>query len=146
MLKLIKLVLICCCLGLPAGGCAAIMPVIPQIVSVVTDAMLIMDIIDTTARTFFDTHPQVSPEVRQKYADVYAKALNALNVAQAALRAAEDLDQAQYDRAFAEFKQAYSELMDLLGKQGMVQGQYLAATPGQHVYLPEPLALTYRVE
>lgn len=146
MFKLLKLLLLCACLGLPVGGCAAIMPLLPKIVSVVTDAMLVMDIIDTAARTYFDTHPQVTPEVRQKYANVYTKALAALKAAQAACRGAEELDQAQYDQAFAEFRKAYAELMELLGKQGMLQGQYLAAAPGEQVYIPEPVALSYRVQ
>ncbi len=146
MIRTIKLLLLCCCLGAPLGGCAAVMPVIPQIVSVVTDAMVIMGIIDNAAQEYFRTHPNVTPEARAKYVNLYQKALNALNTAQHALTGVEDLDQKQYDAAFSEFRKAYQELTDLLDRQGMLNQGYLSAAPGEQVYVPAPVALAYKVE
>ena len=145
MLNCVKLCLLCVCLGMPLGGCAAVMPVIPQIVSVVTDAMVVLGIVDSSVQEYFRTHPDLDPAVRAQYVDVYQKALRALDAAQAALRGVEQLDQKQYDAAFAQFKAAYQELLDLLEQKGMLRQQYLSAAPGQSVYLPMPEALSYRV-
>lgn len=146
LLGFLKLVLLCACLGAPLGGCAAVMPLIPQIVSIVTDAMVVMGIIDNAAQEYFRSHPNVDPMVRAKYVQAFQKAMVALNAAQHALRGAEDLDQKQYDAAFAEFKAAYQELLALLEKQGMMNQQYLSAAPGEQVYVPTPEALSYKVE
>jgi hypothetical protein len=140
-----KLCLMCVLLGAPLSGCAAVMPVIPQIVSVVTDAMVIMGLIDSSVQEYFRTHPQIAPEVRSQYVEVYQKALRALNASQAALRGVEDLDQKKYDAAFLEFKTAYQELLDLLEKEGILRQQYLSAGPGDQIYLPTPEALSFQV-
>lgn len=127
-------------------GCAAIMPVIPKIVSVVTDALVIMGIIDGAVQEYFRTHPNTPPEVIKKYRTVYNKAMNALNSAQHALEGVEDLDQDQYDAAFNEFKLAFIELKELLSKEGLMQGNALNASPGTTVVIPEPEALTLEVD
>ena len=135
------------CVAAPVNtGCAAVLPVIPKIVAVITDAIAIMQIIDNAVQTYFATHPDVPAKVKQAYALAYRKAMDGLNAANHALTGVEDLDQQQYDAAFEEFKQAYLDLLDLLAKQGLMQGNQLRVSPTETVELPEPAALTFRVE
>jgi len=145
LLRFARFLVLAVCLGTPLAGCAAVMPLIPQIVSVVTDAMVVLGIIDNAVGEYFRSHPDLDPVVRARYVQAFQKAMTALNAAQHALRGAEDIDQQQYDAAFAEFKAAYQELLALLEKQGMLRQQYLSASPGTQVYVPTPEALTFRV-
>jgi hypothetical protein len=131
---------------LPISGCAALIPLIPQIVSVVTDALCVLGIIDKAVAEYWRTHPATDPVVVAKYNELYQKALAALNAAQKSLRGATELDQKEYDKAFADFKAAYAELQQLLRKQGVMQGNYLSVGAGQApVYIPDPEAITFQV-
>lgn len=129
-----------------ATGCAAILPAIPKIVSVITDAMSILQIIDGAANEFFRTHPDVPPEVRAKYVTLHAKAVSALNGANHSLRGVEDLDQGDVDAAFAEFKAAYRELADFLASEGIMSGGTMKAGDGSTIAIPEPEALTFTLD
>jgi hypothetical protein len=126
-------------------GCAAVLPLIPKIVSVITDAVLILDTIDTTVQEVFRQNPDIPDRTRAKYTIVMTKAQQALNSAQHTLQGTQDLDQKQYDAAFAEFKQAYTELLALLEKEGLMQNNMLGSGEGA-VQIPQPEALTYKVE
>lgn len=129
-----------------APACAAVLPVLPQIVSVLTDALAVLKIIDNAANEYFRTHPDTPPEVRARYVELYADAINALNAANHSLRGASDLDQKQYDAAFEEFKGAYVELAEFLKREGLMSGSMLKTGDGTEVKIPEPEALSFKVE
>lgn len=129
------------------SGCAAVLPAIPTVVSVITDAIAILNIIDNAVQTYFATHPATPEKVKTAYASAYRKAMSSLNAANHALTGVEDLDQKQYDAAFAEFQLAYRELLDLLSKEGLMrEGNQLRVSFDETVQLPEPAALTHRVD
>jgi hypothetical protein len=133
--------------GAPAiAGCAAAIPVITKIASVVTDAFLVMDVIDGEVRRFFQANPSFPPELQEKYFTLYRKAMTALNAAQKAVAGAKNLSQDEYDAAFADFKAAYLEILDLLEKNGITQDGTLGLASGEKIELPEPQALTFQVE
>ena len=126
-------------------GCAAIMPVIPKIVSVLADAASTLAIIDTAVQEWFRLHPDVQPETRAKYVAIYTRTMRAMNAAQTSLRGVEKLDQEQYDAAFEDFKRAYIELRDFLSTEGMMQNGRMSAG-GEDVEIPEPEALRFQVD
>lgn len=128
-------------------SCASILPALPKIVSVLSDASAVLQIVDTAAQEFFRTHPDIPPETRARYVDLYSKTVSSLNGANHALRGVQDVDQEQYDAAFKEFRAAYADLSVFLKDEGIMTGSGLKASPeGGEIDLPEPLALTYRVD
>lgn len=137
------LVLSCSCVAVPTVGCAALLSSLPAISAVVTDAMSVLEVIDAGARDWFRSHPDLG-QVQQAYLDAYAKAVNALNAANHVLAGATHITQEQFDAAFAEFRQAFAELRNVLELNGILQGNTLMVgqTP---VAIPEPAALTYQV-
>jgi hypothetical protein len=149
-LLLSRMLLVILCLATATAtfsACATLLPLIPQIVSIVTDAMNVLDIVDTAVNQYLRTHPNTPPEFAQKYAVLYAKTRTALNAATNSLKGVSDLDQKQYDSAFAEFKTAYLELTALLEKQGVTTGGYLTASlDSGPVRIPEPEALRFQVQ
>jgi hypothetical protein len=104
-----------------------------------------MQIIDAAVEEWFAMHPDVKPEVKKKYRQVYAKCQDALNAANHALAGTEELTQEQYDAAFQSFKEAYLELRDLLHREGIAVNDKLG-TGQSAMDLPEPMALSYRVQ
>lgn len=139
------LLAICLVVAAPAAtGCAAVAAALPVLTAVVTDAFAVLSVIDGAARHWFTLHP--NKEVERHYLEVYTKTIKALNAANHALAGAKNLDQDQYDAAFAEFRDAYAELMELLERHGISEQQKLKLSDGSTVHLPEPLALTHRVE
>lgn len=138
---------ICISLTVPVmTGCAAAIPVLTQIAAVVTDAFVVLQIIDRAATEWFQLHPHVPPEVRAEFERVYQKALLALNAAQRAIAGSTELSQREYEAAFADFKQAYYELLQLLQREGIARADRTVLVGTSQTVLPEPLALTYQVE
>jgi hypothetical protein len=127
-------------------GCAAAIPVLTKIAAVVMNAKIVLDIIDGGVREWFRTHPDTPDKVVKKYEALHKKALLALDAAAQIVAGSTDLSQDEYDAAFAEFKQAYIDLVNLLHKQGIARDGTMAAADGSTLELPEPLALTHRVE
>ncbi len=136
------------CLLVPATttGCAAAIPVLTKIAAVITNAKIVLDIIDGGAREWFRTHPDTPDKVIAEYEKIHQKALLALDAAAQAVAGSTDLSQDEYDAAFAEFKQAYIDLVNLLHKQGIAQDGTMGAADGSTIELPTPMALAYRVE
>jgi len=149
MSKIIVLLSMLCVL-LTATSCnqiKTVMPVINDIAAVVDDAQNVLSAIDTVVRTFFSTNA-VSPEIQEKYAKVMTKTQLALSGALKALQGAEQLSQEDYDRAFENFKHAYSELSAFLLSIGIKQAPgMMKSSPGSSpVAIDDPIALTYRVQ
>lgn len=139
-------ILVSFCSVVTATGCAAVIPMIPKIASVITDAIAILQIIDGAVQEFFRTHPDAPPELRARYTALHAKSLAALNAANHSLEGVEDLDQNQVDAAFAEFRAAYLELRDFLASEGLMVGGVVKAGDGTEIQIPEPEALTVRID
>lgn len=145
MKKLVVALCLACSLAV-FPGCKELIPLIPKIVAVLADATSTLQIIDTAVEEWFDQHPDVDPKVRAEYRLLYAKCHEALNGANHALQGAEDLTQNDYDAAFAEFKAAYIQLRDLLYREGIASTDGKLGAAGATVDVPEPMALTYRVQ
>lgn len=129
-----------------APGCKTIMPVIPKVVSVLNDATTVLNIIDGAAQEFFRQYPDIPPEKRAKYVELHARALSAVNAANSTLRGVQDIDQGQYDAAFLEFRRVYAELKKFIEAEGIMQAGQLRASDGTPQPLPDPVALTFKVD
>jgi hypothetical protein len=140
-------ILLCLVFGAPA--CATILPMLPKLVAVVTDAMATLTIIDGAVDQWIDQHPNVDPKLRAKYEAAYARCVAALNAANHALAGAEKLDQQDIDAAFAEFRAAYLAMRDLLVMEGVAvagpQDELSVGVATGAIVLPVPEALTYRL-
>lgn len=114
---------------------------LPAIVAAVTDGLMVVDAIKEFVDTYFKVQP--NPTLQDKVAQALIKTRGALNAALHATQGAERLTQQQIDDAFKEFRQAYAELLALVGPLGVVSGDSLRAVPGG-LYVPEPMALTLK--
>jgi hypothetical protein len=126
-------------------SCPELWEVLPKIVSVVTDAILVLDQVEAFAANHFVANP--NPEKERAVAMAIGKCRNALGAAQRALKGSEDLGQEQVDNAFAHFRGAWAELSALLtGVPGIrlqrAGAPMLTAAPGELVLL-EPEALDF---
>lgn len=148
MMSLFRALVIAVSLALPVSGCAAALAALPQVTAVVTDALVVLNIIDAAVQDHFDQNPMTPPHVQREYAKALRDAVVALKAAEDALRGAESLSQEDYDRAFQQFREAYGKLLELLEKNGLVRQGYLMAGKGggTPAHLPEPAALTYQVK
>lgn len=131
-------------LALAATDCAGFLAALPKVVAAVADAAQILDVIDAAAGSFFER----DAAARLVYERAMMKARLALSAAAHAAGGAERLSQEDVDRAFADFRAAYVELLRLVGPLGIAApasaGSYAAG--GSAVLVPEPLALRLRVE
>jgi hypothetical protein len=127
-------------------GCPAAIPVLTTIAAVIHNARIVLDIIDGGAQEWFRTHPETPEKVRAEYAKLHQKALLALDVAAQSVSGATDLSQKEYDAAFAEFKQAYINLVDLLHRQSIASDNLMGASDGSTFVIPEPMALSFKVD
>jgi hypothetical protein len=129
----------------PQPGCAAIQKNLPTVLAYVQDGMLVLDEIARFAPIVFAAHP--NPKLEAEVNAALAKARASLDTALRIAQGTADINQAQLDAAFAEFKQAYLDVTGLLGPYGLsVQGTALVARSGPtpSLVVPEPLALVGR--
>lgn len=139
-----KTLVLACILALAAPGCAAVMAVLPAVVSIVTDAMLILDQIEDHVRLFFKSRPDAETEAKVQAAVSRARAaLVALNRTAQGVEAADDQRLAE---AFAAFREAYEALLEVVAPFGVQTqpGGFAIAQPGV-LYVPQPLALQPRL-
>lgn len=130
--------LLAAALALPIAGCARFVSKLPVVISMVTDGTMVLDTIEAFVHKFFEAHP--SPEKQQKIGAAIAQARIALHAALRTAHGAEKLNQSKVDEAFADFRDAYRALIELVGPLGIQSGDRLAVTPGG-LMVPEPLAL-----
>ena len=128
-------------------GCGllhAAVPVISEIVAIVSDAQEILAIIDAAAQLFFAQHPELV-EARARYTSIMSKAHVSLDAAIRTMRGATELEQNKVDEAFANFRVAYGDLLALVESLGLTHGGKFAAGPRAGEAIPQPIAITYRV-
>lgn len=134
-------------ISLPA--CAAVGPLLPKLVSVITDAVVTLNVIDSAVEQWVARHPEVDPKVVAAYRAAYARCEAALAAANHALAGAKDLDQDDVDAAFEEFRIAYLALRDMLVLDRIAvptpNGELSVGSAPDAIVLPTPEALTYRI-
>lgn len=127
-----------------SASCATIANALPTVIAAVTDAVMILDGIQDFVERYFAQKP--NPELAEKVAEALQKTRSALNVALRTSKGADDLNQAKVDEAFQNFRTAYAELMNLVEPLGVASaGDTLSVRPGA-LQVPEPMALSLKVE
>lgn len=132
-------------LGLFGGavGCAHLQPVVndlPRAIAYAQDAELALDIAETAERSIFMVSP--NPALQAKVETGIADARTALDAGIRICLGGENLSQAQIDQAFGNFKQAYTDIMALLGPLGVHRanpGGKSGARPGGGYVVVDPL-------
>lgn len=127
-----------------APGCAAIATALPHVIAAVVDAVQILDAIEAFVAQYFAAQPDKEKEL--KVAKAIAKTRAALNVALRSVEGAEKLDQQKVDEAFTSFKQAYQELIAIVGPLGVKPAGALMATQDGGLQVPEPRAMRLQVK
>lgn len=131
--------------ALPITGCfATIIPVIAKVATVVNDATAVLSIIQRAVDGWFLHKP--NQELEQRANDLITNTWTALRVANATTSGAESLSQEDYDAAFKDFQEAYSELHSFLKENGILKGTKLGMGNGSSEEIPPPLALSLRVD
>lgn len=149
MNKLVAIVGLALVTLLVLPGCGAVIAALPQVISAVTDGIMLLDQIERYVESYFAAKP--NPELQEKVVKAIGKARNALIAANRTAKGAQKLDQQKVDEAFADFGVAYSELAALLdgvkipGLRVARPGAALSAAPGELV-LPEPMALKLKLQ
>lgn len=123
------------------AGCAGLVSLLPKVVSIATDAAMILDGIQAFVSSYFVAAP--NPELQAKVDDAITDCRVSLQIALRTADGAESLSRSEVDEAFDAFKAAYLELMQLVGPLGVKQ-----ALPGvdtmqvspQSLTVPQPLA------
>jgi hypothetical protein len=131
--------------GLLTQGCflASVAPMLPKVAAVISDASATLNIIQNVTRTFFSYRPNA--ELEMQVNDLLNKSWASLRAANHTVSGVEDLSQEQYDKAFDDFNKSYGELHNLLKSEGMLNGTRLGAGNGLEVEIPEPTALSLRL-
>lgn len=140
-----KILAFCTALALGTSGCAAFVSALPKVIAAVTDALQVVDAIEDFVKTYFQIKPNGPLEMKVDAAIKRTK--QALNLALRTTNGADKLSQDQIDAAFAEFRAAYAELLNLVEPLGVHQkGEILRASPdGGGLVVPEPMALKLKV-
>lgn len=144
--KLCLSVFLLCAAPLALTGCPAAAALFPTIAAVVSDATAVLSIIERAVDSWFTHKP--NPELQAKINTALSETWAALRVATAATEGAESLTQEEYDAAFKDFQDAYTELHDMLKRVGILRGTQLLGSPEavEGVEIPEPMALSYKVK
>jgi len=122
------------------AGCKEFLAAMPKVVSVVQDAMLILDQIEGFTGQYFQAHP--SPDKERAVADALRRSRHALIAAQRAGTGADKLDKGTTLSALADFQAAYSELLKACeGIPGLSVGAMGDAAPPGGLTVPEPVAM-----
>lgn len=131
------------CITLATPSCAAVMSFLPKVVSIVTDALLIIDQIQSHVDLYFRARPDADAQEKANAAIGKARAaLNALNRTAQGVEAADDQRLAE---AFDAFREAYAELLKVVAPFGVATanaGAFQVATAGT-LYVPAPLAMRF---
>lgn len=124
-----------------APACAALLSALPEVVSKVADAMLIIDQIETFTDAYFMAAP--NPKLEATCREKITQARSALITAQRATQGAEDLSAGDVDKAFADFREAYTALLVVVGPLGVQTGDggALSASSSGVLTVPTPMAL-----
>ena len=138
-------VLLC---ALSLSGCAAFAAVagaLPTVIQLVQDAVLVIDQIDSAARPFFEK--EENAEFLKEYDEKMFVAKKSLQIALRASEGGKKLSDEEIDAAFADFRDAYKDLLGLLRDHGLMsEAGAMKASSGVSIDVEAPLALTLRSE
>jgi hypothetical protein len=127
--------------GAAQTGCASLIPILTDVITYVQDASAILNVVLVAEKEFFQVAP--NPSLQKQIEQKVVEAQLALDTAIRTTRGVKDLSSDQVDAAFAEFRQAYASLVDLLKMAGVVSptpdGKAFAAPRG--LLIPTPLAM-----
>lgn len=123
-------------------GCATVAAWLPTVIAYVQDGAIVVDTIERFADKYFDSHPGTDLEKKADLAIARTRA--ALDAVLHVATGADNINKAQVDAAFDEFRKAYGELVALLAPIGVSSGGALRAAPG-HLTVPAPLAMERRL-
>jgi|PlaIllAssembly_1097288.scaffolds.fasta_scaffold00011_13 hypothetical protein len=121
------------------AGCGATLgTIIATVLTVVQDAVLILDNIES----FVNSTESIPAETKAKIDNVLKKCRVALAVANHAAASGQALNSKDVQAALKEFELAFTELMDLIGKYGVVMASdgNASGAPAALV-IPRPRAL-----
>lgn len=138
--KPIRALVLAVALVFSVSSCAAVVSTLPKVVSIVSDAALIVDAIDSFVDNVFQVKPDT--ELQSKVDLAIARTRLALAMANRLATGTEKITQAQLVAAFEDFRVAYQELLALVAPLGVSTSGDLAlkATAGG-LQVPEPMAL-----
>jgi hypothetical protein len=120
-------------------GCATlgtVSSVLADVAVVSQDAITIIDAIQNIADAFFVERPNA--DAQKKVNIAIRKCRLAVDGALRLARGTVDLDSHAADAAFGEFRQAYADLVELLGESGVLSGKSFAGAKG----VPIPMAVS----
>ncbi len=131
--------------GAGSSGCAALAKWLPTVISVLGESAQVLEAIEAVADQHFRENPDEPTEKR--YRQIMATARSALSLAHRLSKGADAASKQKVDKAFAEFKVAYQDLLALLGPLGVVapaqDGDAMRAPVGDGPLLvPPPESLT----
>lgn len=139
------LILMASIAALSTSGCfAALVPMVAKIATVVSDATAVLSIIEQATSTWFKHRPNA--ELEQESSRLIVNAYTALRVANSTTSGADSLSQEEYDAAFKDFQEAYTELHSFLKDNGILKGTKLGLGNGKTEEIPPPLAMSLKVD
>jgi hypothetical protein len=118
---------------------ATVVESLPKVVQYIQDAQLILDQIDAAAQPILAL--KADPELNKEYAKQLGSARSALQVAIRTTKGGQALSQGEIDAAFAEFKQAYTQLSSFLETSGLKVKGLMSSPDGGSVDIPTPLVV-----
>ncbi|HEV3059763.1 MAG TPA: hypothetical protein VGY48_16040 [Vicinamibacterales bacterium] len=107
-------------MAVPTTSCATLGVAIPIVIAAVQGADLAVNAIESFADGWFAAHP--NPTLQNKVSLAIQKAREALAALNALTIGVGDVDQGQLTAAFANFEQAYNDLLSLVGPIGVHAG------------------------
>lgn len=123
-----------------------VIPTISKVLQYVQDAQLILDMIDRQATPFLVRF--ADEEVKREYGKAMLSAKQSLQAALQATRGVEELSQDEIDQAFADFRESYRNLQEVLRRAGLVGGGSMAGVKMKagpdvpQIDVPEPMAVS----
>lgn len=123
-------------------GCSSVLKALPTVIQYVQDAQMILDTIDRQAKPLLERF--ANEEIRMEYDRAMVTAQQTLQVALRSSKGTEELSKEQIDEAFANFREAYKNLLAVLRRAGVMSADGTMKTmPGvEPLTVPEPLAVT----
>ena len=146
MRKVLASLLIAASLALTGCGLlAAAVPALTNIAAVIADASATLNNIDAGVRQWIRMTDPPANQIA-KYESIRGKAYRALSIATRAVRGAQDVDQEQYEAAFHEFKVAFGEMQAFLEETNAMSAGTLSIGGEAPEPIPEPIALSFKVQ
>ena len=132
-------------LPLMTGGCAALVTALPFVLEGITDAMLILDQVQSFVSLYFAQHKD-QQALYEKIVKVIDKVRSSMIVAERTAKAAKDLSDKDVQAALKDFSDAWTELMAIVNPIGVstaLPGEAPHAAPGKLV-VPQPAIFQLR--